>query len=89
MGDVEPRRARDPIAVEALIRATRDDDDAVRVAAGSALDKLGSVAVMLGVAALMRPMLADAGWSNRPPSRSRLGTGEDCVLSWPSGSWTD
>jgi HEAT repeat protein len=51
---------RDPAAVEALIHATRDSDHHVRARAGSALDELGMVALVVGVATLVRPMLAEA-----------------------------
>lgn len=51
---------RDPAAVEALIHATRDSDHHVRARAGSALDQLGMVALLVGVATLVRPMLAEA-----------------------------
>jgi HEAT repeat protein len=51
---------RDPAAVEALIHATRDSDHRVRARAGSALDQIGMVALMVGVATLVRPMLAEA-----------------------------
>jgi HEAT repeat protein len=37
---------RDPLSVQALISATRDHDHAVRVAAASALDRIGTVAVL-------------------------------------------
>jgi HEAT repeat protein len=50
---------RDPATVEVLIRATADSDHLVRAQAGWALDQLGSVAVMIGVAALVRPMIAE------------------------------
>lgn len=48
---------RDPQAGEPLIRATNDDAPAVRDAALQALDGLGSVGVMVGVAALVRPLV--------------------------------
>jgi HEAT repeat protein len=50
---------QDPAAVDPLLRATRDSDYAVRSQAGRALDRLGTVAVVIGVAALLRPMIQD------------------------------
>jgi HEAT repeat protein len=59
---------RDPAAVEPLIRATRDPDHRVRAEAGSALDCLGMVALVVGVATLVRPTLPEAvpGVESRP-----------------------
>jgi HEAT repeat protein len=51
---------RDPATVEALLRATADCDHLVRTQASWALDRLGSVAVVIGVAALVRPLIAEA-----------------------------
>lgn len=51
---------RDPAAVEALIRATRDSDHRVRAQAGWALDRLGMVALVVGVSTLVRPMILEA-----------------------------
>ena len=48
---------RDPAAVDALMRATRDPDYQVRSHAGWALDRIGMVAIVVGVAALVRPMI--------------------------------
>jgi hypothetical protein len=48
---------RDPQATEALLRATGDEDAAVRDAAQVALDALGNIGVILGVAALVQPIL--------------------------------
>jgi hypothetical protein len=73
---------RDPIAVEALIRTTRDADYAVRAEAGAALDKLGSVAVVLGVAAFMRPMLASAGMVEAAPEQRSLPKPTEEVPDW-------
>jgi HEAT repeat protein len=72
----------DPIAVESLIRVTRDENYAVRLAAGEALDKLGSVAVVLGVAAFMRPMLANAGAVEQAPAQPSLPESTDAVPAW-------
>jgi HEAT repeat protein len=73
---------RDPIAVEALIRVTRDEDYEVRVAAGEALDKLGSVGVVLGVAAFMRPMLANSAAVEKAPEQRALPESTDEVPAW-------
>lgn len=52
LGDVH-----DPSAVEALLRASADPSYAVRLAATAGLDRLGGVAVVLGVTAFIRPLL--------------------------------
>jgi HEAT repeat protein len=51
---------RDPVAVEPLLRATRDRDHDVRTQAGWALDRIGAVAVVVGVSHLLRPLIQDA-----------------------------
>jgi HEAT repeat protein len=51
---------QDPIAVEPLLRATHDPDHSVRTQAGLALDRLGTAAVIVGVAALLEPIVRDA-----------------------------
>jgi HEAT repeat protein len=51
---------RDPAAVELLLQATRDPEHTVRVAAGAALDGMGTAAIALSIAALLRPMLGEA-----------------------------
>lgn len=51
---------RDPLAVKPLLRATRDEEHAVRTQAGMALDQLGNAAVIVGVAALLRPAVIEA-----------------------------
>lgn len=51
---------RDPAAVEPLIKATRDPDHRVRAQAGWALDRLGMVALVVGVSTMLRPMLLEA-----------------------------
>jgi HEAT repeat protein len=48
---------RDPRSVEALLRATNDDNPNVRDEASEALDKLGAVGVIVGVAAVVQRML--------------------------------
>jgi HEAT repeat protein len=51
---------RDPAAVHPLLRATRDPDHTVRARAGWALDLMGTVAVVVGVSHLVRPMVQEA-----------------------------
>jgi HEAT repeat protein len=48
---------RDSSAVEPLLRATQDPELTVRTRAGAALDQLGTVAVVIGISALLRPMI--------------------------------
>jgi O-antigen/teichoic acid export membrane protein/HEAT repeat protein len=50
----------DPMAVEALLRATRDPEHTVRSHARAALDRMGTVAVIEGVAELLRPAVREA-----------------------------
>ena len=50
----------DPTAVEPLLRATRDVMPDVRAAAKHALDQMGTAAVIVGVATLLRPGLVAA-----------------------------
>ena len=60
---------RDPAAVEALIRASQDPEHRVRAEAGWALDRLGMVALVVGVSTMIRPMILDAvtaAGENRP-----------------------
>jgi HEAT repeat protein len=51
---------QDPAAVEPLLRATRDSEHSVRTQASAALDRLGTTAVIFGVAALVQPMIVEA-----------------------------
>ncbi len=51
---------RDSSAVEPLLRATQDPELSVRTRAGAALDQLGTVAVVIGISALLRPIIDDA-----------------------------
>jgi HEAT repeat protein len=51
---------RDPAAVEALIHASRDCEHRVRAQAGWALDRLGMVALVVGVSTMIRPMIHEA-----------------------------
>jgi len=48
---------RDPQSVEGLMAATSDRDPDVREAAQDAVDRMGTVAVLVGVASFMRPVL--------------------------------
>jgi HEAT repeat protein len=67
---------RDPAAVEALLHATRDPEYVVRARAGSALDRIGMVGVVVGVSTLLRPLLPAArsarGLHYGLPSAQRL-----------------
>jgi HEAT repeat protein len=51
---------RDPAAVEALIHASRDREHRVRAQAGLALDRLGMVALVVGVSTMIRPTILEA-----------------------------
>jgi HEAT repeat protein len=51
---------QDPVAVKPLLSATHDEDDCVRIQAGRALDRLGTAAVIVGVAALLEPIVVEA-----------------------------
>ena len=51
---------RDPAAVEPLLRATRDHNLDVRAEAGQALDALGTAAVVIGMSAIVRPLISEA-----------------------------
>jgi HEAT repeat protein len=72
---------RDPAAVEALIQASRDPEHRVRAEAGWALDRLGMIALVVGVSTMIRPMIheAIAGSELRPalpkPDEGRQGNG--------------
>lgn len=50
---------QDPVAVVPLMRRTRDGEHAVRAAAGAALDRLGSIALIFGLAAVVGPTLGE------------------------------
>jgi HEAT repeat protein len=77
---------RSPLAVQALTKATLDDDYFVRVGAIEALDRLGNAGVVWGLAGLLRPLLplrrldgdrgdrpALPGQSSRPAMRWLVG----------------
>jgi HEAT repeat protein len=51
---------QDPAAVKALLRATHDPDHTVRSQARVALDRMGTIAVIEGVAELLRPVVREA-----------------------------
>jgi HEAT repeat protein len=51
---------QDPAAVRPLVGATHDPDRGVRTQASLALDRLGTAAVIVGVAALLEPIVLDA-----------------------------
>jgi HEAT repeat protein len=50
----------DPAAVKPLLRATHDRDHTVRGQARVALDRMGTIAVLEGVAELLRPVVREA-----------------------------
>lgn len=51
---------QDPAAVKPSLRATRDSERSVRTRAGMALDRLGTTAMVVGIAVLLEPMIRDA-----------------------------
>jgi HEAT repeat protein len=51
---------QDPVAVRPLFTATCDADQRVRTQARLALDRLGTAAIIVGVAALLEPMILEA-----------------------------
>jgi HEAT repeat protein len=51
---------RNPAAVEALVSALNDPEPAVRASAGAALDQIGNAAIILGVSALLRPVIEES-----------------------------
>jgi HEAT repeat protein len=59
---------RDPAAVEPLIHASRDTEHRVRAQAGWALDRLGMIALVVGVSTMIRPMIHEviSGTDARP-----------------------
>jgi HEAT repeat protein len=57
---------QDPAAVKPLLRATHDPEHTVRSQARVALDRMGTVAVIEGVAELLRPVVRDAVRSAMP-----------------------
>jgi HEAT repeat protein len=84
---------QDPVAVKPLLGATHDADHGVRAQAGRALDRLGTAAVIVGVAALLEPVIREAVQSaakarrqpaQRKPRASRSNGGPPDVASPPS-----
>jgi HEAT repeat protein len=57
---------QDPVAVKPLLRATHDTEHNVRRQARKALDRMGTVAVIVGVAELLRPVVREAVRSGIP-----------------------
>jgi HEAT repeat protein len=51
---------QDPATVKPLLRATHDRDQDVRCEARLALDRMGNIAVIVGVAELLRPVVREA-----------------------------
>jgi HEAT repeat protein len=67
---------RDPAAVEALIHASRDPEHRVRAQAGWALDRLGMIALVVGVSTMIRPMILDAlAAAEERPALTEAGNG--------------
>jgi HEAT repeat protein len=62
-------------AVMPLLRATRDSDHGVRVQAAAALDRMGTSAVIVGVAALLEPMIHEAVQAARDQQQPRGSNG--------------
>jgi HEAT repeat protein len=57
---------QDPGAVKPLLRATHDREPTVRRQARMALDRMGTIAVVVGVAELLRPVVREAVRSAMP-----------------------
>jgi HEAT repeat protein len=85
-GDPEARRSvvwalgeiRDPRAVEALLRATADEEFPVRQQAQDALDRMGTVAIVAGMTATLRPLISE---SARQGAESALDRAEPQVIA--------
>jgi HEAT repeat protein len=69
-------------AVEPLMQATRDPHSDVRAEASQALDRMGTVAVIVGISALLRPTLAEAVRSTCAPADRR----QDAVPQLPASA---
>jgi HEAT repeat protein len=69
---------RDPRSVEALLRATADEEFPVRRQAQDALDRMGTVAIVAGMTATLRPLIAE---SARQGAESALGRAEPQVIA--------
>ena len=74
---------RDPAAVTPLLRATQDPEHTVRRQASMALDRMGTAAVIEGVAELLRPVVREAVRSAVPPSRRTNGGPPEAVDPTP------
>jgi len=73
----------DPRAAEALMRATMDDEYIVRRQAGEALDAMGSIALMAGVANMIRSL------EDRPDGRTVARLVEEGLERMPATSARD
>jgi HEAT repeat protein len=67
---------QDPAAVKALLRATHDAEHTVRSQARIALDRMGTIAVIEGVAELLRPVVREAVRSVIPKPNGETDGGE-------------
>ena len=76
-------KLRDPAAVEPLLRATQDPEHEVRVLAGAALDSLGTAAIALSLAALLRPVLGEAVAKESQPGMLSNGAAGHSILLAP------
>ena len=74
---------RDPAAVDALIHATRDPEHRVRAQAGWALDRLGMVALVVGVSTMIRPAILEA--ISAAEARPALTKGENGAVAADDG----
>ena len=79
-------KLRDPVTVEPLLEATRDSEHEVRVLAGAALDRMGTAAIALSVAALLRPILGEAVAGPSPLGMFSNG-GEDHLIELAPDDW--
>jgi HEAT repeat protein len=69
---------RHGMAVEPLVYASRDDEYDVREAAHAALDRMGVAAVVVGLAAVVRPMLEASATESAPLAElEAAGNGEN------------
>jgi HEAT repeat protein len=66
---------QDPAAVKPLLRATRDKEHTVRSQARIALDRMGAIAVIEGVAELLRPVVREAVRSAIPQQEAEADGG--------------
>jgi HEAT repeat protein len=75
---------RDPAAAEPLLIATRDAEYDVRIRASEALDRLGTAAIVVGVASLLRPLIASPPGPHAlsPATNGTDLSGGDDSLEW-------